>query len=169
MGSEPAMAMIERIVFNVGIGNGDMHAKNWSVIYRDGRTPSLAPAYDYVSTLLYVEAENVGMNLAGTKQFLDIDMERLMRLAAHAHVSTKIAEMRARKMVERMHEVWPAIKDTLPLATDLREAITEHMARVPLFTGERAPASIINSQRRAAKATGASRTRGPVQAEINRG
>jgi hypothetical protein len=68
-----------------------------------------------------------------------------------------------------MHEVWPAIKDTLPLANDLREAITEHMARVPLFTGERAPASIINSQRRAAKATGSSRTRGLVQAEINRG
>ena len=65
MGSEPAMALIERIVFNVGIGNGDMHAKNWSVIYRDGRTPSLAPAYDYVSTLLYVEAENARMNLAG--------------------------------------------------------------------------------------------------------
>ena len=49
---------------------------------RDGRTPSLAPAYDYVSTLLYVEAESVGVDLAGTKQFLDIDIQRLMRLAA---------------------------------------------------------------------------------------
>ena len=152
MGSEAAMALIERIVFNVGIGNGDMHAKNWSVIYRDGRTPLLAPAYDYVSTLLYVEAENVGMNIAGTKQFLDIDMERLMRLAARAHVSTKMAGMRARQMVERMRDVWPAIKDTLPLANDLRQTITEHMARVPLFTGGRALASVVKSQRREAYA-----------------
>jgi len=151
LGSEAAMALIERIVFNIGIGNGDMHAKNWSVIYRDGRTPSLAPAYDYVSTLLYVEAENVGMNLAGTKQFIEIDMERLMRLAARAHLSTKIAEMRARKMVERMHEMWPAIKDTLPLANDLRETITEHMFRVPLFTGKRALASIAYTERRDAR------------------
>ena len=49
-----------------------------------------------------------------------------------------MTEMRARQMVERMREVWPAIKDTLPLGGDLREAVTEHMARVPLFTGERA-------------------------------
>jgi serine/threonine-protein kinase HipA len=140
MGSEAALALIERIVFNVGIGNGDMHAKNWSVIYLDGKTPSLAPAYDYVSTLLYVEAENVGMNLAGTKQFLDIDMERLLRLAARAHVSTKMAETRVRQMVQRMHETWPTLKDTLPLADDLRETITEHMARVPLFSGRGTPA-----------------------------
>lgn len=169
MGGEAAMTLIERIVFNVGIGNGDMHAKNWSVIYRDGRTPSLAPAYDYVSTLLYVEAENVGMNLAGTKQFLDIDMERLMRLAARAHVSTKMAEMRARQMVERMREVWPTIKDTLPLANVLRETITEHMARVPLFTGERALASIVNSQRREAHAVEAPTTSGPGEALRTRG
>jgi serine/threonine-protein kinase HipA len=158
MGSEAAMALIERIVFNIGIGNGDMHAKNWSVIYRDGRTPSLAPAYDYVSTLLYVEAENVGMNLAGTKQFLDIDTERLMLLAARAHISTKMTGIRASQMVGRMREVWPAIKETLPLANDLREAITEHMARVPLFTGELARASV-NGQRREAKAASVPTTR----------
>jgi len=168
MGSEAAMTVIERIVFNIGIGNGDMHAKNWSVIYRDGRKPSLAPAYDYVSTLLYVEAENVGMNLAGTKQFLDIDMERLMRLAARAHVSTKMTEMRARQMVERMREVWPTLKDALPLANDLREKVTEHIARVPLFTGERAGASIANNQRREAKAAGSRTAPGFEEALLNR-
>lgn len=143
------MALIERIVFNIRYRERRHARQNWSVIYRDGRTSSLAPAYDHVSTLLYVETENVGMDLAaGTKQFLDIDMERLMRLAARAHVSTKMAEMRARQMVERMHEMWPTIKDTLPLANDLRETITEHVARVPLFTGERALASVVNGQRR---------------------
>lgn len=160
MGSEAAMTVMERIVFTIGIGNGDMHAKNWSVIYRDGRTPSLAPAYDYVSTLLYVEAENLGMNLAGTKQFFDIDMERILRLAAHAHVSTKLAESRVSEMVERMREVWPTIKDTLPLANDLRETITQHMATMPLFTGRSAPAAIVNSRRRRASLPAASKKTG---------
>jgi hypothetical protein len=65
-------------------------------------------------------------------------------------------------MVERMHEIWPTIKDTLPLANDLRETITAHMARVPLFTGERALASVVNGQRREAKSAGVpmARTRG---------
>jgi serine/threonine-protein kinase HipA len=156
MGSEAAMALIDRIIFNVGIGNGDVHAKNWSVIYRDGRTPSLAPAYDYVSTLLYVEAENIGMNLAGTKQFLDIDTERLMLLAARARGLDEDGGNAGAQMIERMREVWPAIKDTRPLANDLRETITEHMARVPLFTSERALGSVVNGRRREAKTAGVS-------------
>lgn len=90
------------------------------------------------------------MNLAGTKQFLDIDMERLTRLAARAHVSTKMVKMRVRETVERMRDVWPTIKDMLPLADDLRKEITEHMTRVPLFTGERAISSTIESRSHAA-------------------
>ena len=31
-----------------------MYLKNWSLIYPDGHTPQLAPAYDFVSTVRYV-------------------------------------------------------------------------------------------------------------------
>ena len=31
---------LRRLVFSVLIGNGDMHLKNWSLIYQDRRTPS---------------------------------------------------------------------------------------------------------------------------------
>nr|WP_244617037.1 MULTISPECIES: HipA domain-containing protein [unclassified Rhizobium] len=31
--------------------NGDMHLKNWSLIYPDRRTPALSPAYDLLSTI----------------------------------------------------------------------------------------------------------------------
>jgi hypothetical protein len=72
-------------------------------------------------------------------------------------------------MVDRMREVWPAIKDTLPLANDLWETITEHMARVPLFTGERALASVVNGQRREVKAAGVPTTPRPETALQNRG
>ena len=37
---------IRRLVFSTLIGNGDMHLKNWSLIYPDRRTPALSPAYD---------------------------------------------------------------------------------------------------------------------------
>ena len=40
--------------FSILIGNGDMHLKNWSLLYLDGRTPVLSPAYDFVSTVHYI-------------------------------------------------------------------------------------------------------------------
>jgi serine/threonine-protein kinase HipA len=42
-----------RLAFNLLISNGDAHLKNWSLIYRDGRIPKLAPAYDLVATSVY--------------------------------------------------------------------------------------------------------------------
>lgn len=42
-----------RMVFNVLIGNGDAHLKNWSLLYKNGKTPTLSPAYDLVSTFIY--------------------------------------------------------------------------------------------------------------------
>ena len=133
MGSDVAMKLLRRIVFNIGIGNGDMHAKNWTIQYLDDRTPSLAPAYDYLSTIKYMPNENLGMNLAGTKAFADIDRERIARLASHARLSVRAAELAVHDMVGRMRDVWPAIKGTLPIDDFHKRVVTEHMDRVPLF------------------------------------
>jgi len=118
LGGDAALDLIRRIVFNVGIGNGDMHAKNWSVIYRDGRTPSLAPAYDYVSTVVYMPRDDIGMNLAGTKSFGAIDDDRLVRLANHARLPRKPVLDAAHDMVDRMRETWPTIESDLPMSVE---------------------------------------------------
>lgn len=39
-----------RLAFCVLISNGDAHLKNWSLIYRNPRVPTLSPAYDLVAT-----------------------------------------------------------------------------------------------------------------------
>ncbi len=135
MGCEVAMNVLQRIVFNIGIGNGDMHAKNWSVLYFDDRTPTLAPAYDYLSTIKYIPADDLGMKLAKTKQFADIDLDRITRLASRARLSAKTAERVALDMVERMRDVWRDIKEALPIDEDHKVLITKHMDTVPLFRG----------------------------------
>jgi len=38
-GEDGLVDFIRRLVFTIIIGNGDMHLKNWSFIYKDGRTP----------------------------------------------------------------------------------------------------------------------------------
>ncbi|HEY6235297.1 MAG TPA: HipA domain-containing protein [Candidatus Elarobacter sp.] len=127
------LELTRRLVFTAGIGNGDMHAKNWSVIYRDGRTAALAPAYDYLSTIVYMPDDDLGMNLCGSKSFDDFDEPRLRALADRALVPTKPVIDAAFDMVHRMRETWPKISGDLPLDAAGRAKITAHMDRIPLF------------------------------------
>lgn len=48
IGERGVTEFIRRLVFNVLIGNGDMHLKNWSLIYKNKKNAELAPAYDFV-------------------------------------------------------------------------------------------------------------------------
>ncbi|GAB7546853.1 type II toxin-antitoxin system HipA family toxin [Cupriavidus sp. CuC1] len=51
---EPAVhELLRRMTVNELLGNPDMHLKNLGVIYRDGKTPSLSPAYDIVAYSAY--------------------------------------------------------------------------------------------------------------------
>jgi serine/threonine-protein kinase HipA len=127
------LELVRRLVFTAGIGNGDMHAKNWSLIYRDGRTPELAPAYDYVSTIVYMPHDDLGMNLLGSKSFDDVDEARLVALADRALVPRKPVIDAAHDMADRMRETWPRVASDLPLDAGDRAIIAKQMNRVPLF------------------------------------
>ncbi len=51
---EPAVhELLRRLVVNELIGNADAHLKNIGLIYRDGHTAELSPAYDIVALCLY--------------------------------------------------------------------------------------------------------------------
>ncbi|MEO8735394.1 MAG: HipA domain-containing protein [Edaphobacter sp.] len=58
---------VRRLIFNAGIGNNDMHLKNWSLMYPDRRTPQLAPAYDFVSTVHYIADDRLALSIAKEK------------------------------------------------------------------------------------------------------
>ncbi|MFB9795117.1 type II toxin-antitoxin system HipA family toxin, partial [Shinella granuli] len=68
-GAADVAEFIRRLVFSTLIGNGDMHLKNWSLIYLDRRTPMLSPAYDLLSTIPYIEGEDTAaLNFSRTKK-----------------------------------------------------------------------------------------------------
>jgi len=52
LGTAGQVDFLRRIIFNVLIGNGDAHAKNFSVLYR-GKNIRLAPVYDLLCTEIY--------------------------------------------------------------------------------------------------------------------
>lgn len=49
---------IERVIFCFLIGNGDMHLKNWSIIRNMENDYRLSPAYDLISSKLYLPDED---------------------------------------------------------------------------------------------------------------
>ena len=124
--------LIRRIVFNALIGNGDMHLKNWSLIYPDMRNPAIAPAYDFVSTVPYIPDDSYGLKISRTKDFTKITEDELIHLAAKAALPEKLVVDTAREIVALFHEKWQSEKNNLPMTAEMREAIERHIETVPL-------------------------------------
>jgi len=136
MGEEQTREFVRRLVFNVGIGNADMHLKNWSVIYPDGKTPRLAPAYDYVSTVAYIDDDTLALTIAGTRQWRDISYEHLERFARKSGVPRGVVLESAREMVTRMRDVWPILERDLDLHARAIARINAQLDSVPIFGGQ---------------------------------
>lgn len=121
-----------RLVFNTLIGNADMHLKNWSVIYKDKRTASIAPAYDFVSTISYIPDDSASLKVSRSKKFSDFTLDELSHLAAKAMLPEKLVLDTAKQTVAGFHEVWQKEKAHLPLTKSMIEAIETHLRSIPL-------------------------------------
>jgi serine/threonine-protein kinase HipA len=135
LGEAQTREFVRRLIFSVGIGNADMHLKNWSVIYPDAKTPQLSPAYDYVSTIAYIENDALALNLARTRKWSDITYDHLERFARRAKVPRGIVLDSAREMVAQMRDIWPAIKGELDVPGHVLSKIDEQLDLVPIFNG----------------------------------
>ena len=123
---------IRRLVFNTLIGNADMHLKNWSLIYPDGRSPALAPAYDFVSTIAYIRDANAALKFARKKRMDELTLDELRYLAAKARLREKLVKDTAIETVEQFHGVWAAEKRHLPISEDTIAIIDNHLENLPI-------------------------------------
>ncbi|MER9407654.1 HipA domain-containing protein [Mesorhizobium caraganae] len=65
-----ALDFVRRLALTVITGHGDMHLKNWSLIYPgNGDKPALAPTYDLLSTVPYIPANAMALSLGGERSF----------------------------------------------------------------------------------------------------
>jgi len=82
-----ALEFVRRLAFAVIMGNGDMHLKNWSLIYRgDGDTPALAPIYDMLSTVAYIPTDGLALSLGGERAFRALAPSRWKLFADRARL-----------------------------------------------------------------------------------
>ena len=131
-GEEAVTEYTRRLVFNTLIGNGDAHLKNWSLIYPDGRTPKLSPAYDLVGTVAYISGDRLALSLGGTREFAHVDTERITRFAENAGLPARIVVKTARETATTIRDLWPTHEPLRALSDGIRTAITAHMNSVPL-------------------------------------
>lgn len=123
---------IRRLTFNTLIGNAEMHLKNWSLIYPDRRQAALAPCYDFVSTIAYIEDDKAALTFSRTKKFSGFSEDELKHLAANAGLSETLVLSTARETVARFHERWQAEKNNLPLTAAAIKTIEAHLRTVPI-------------------------------------
>lgn len=123
---------IRRLTFNVLIGNADMHLKNWSLIYPDRRNAALAPAYDFVSTIAYIEDNGAALKFSRTKRFDHYSEDEISHLAAKALLPEKLVLDTVRETVASFHHYWNAEKANLPLPGNAVKAIEDHLKIIPL-------------------------------------
>lgn len=123
---------IRRLVFNTLIGNADMHLKNWSLIYRDGRTPELSPGYDFLSTTVYIPDDGMALKFARTKRMDEFTLDEVAYMAAKAGLPEALARDEAAQAVDRFHEVWGTEGRHLPISDDLAAEIDRLLGVVPI-------------------------------------
>jgi serine/threonine-protein kinase HipA len=123
---------IRRLVFNALIGNADMHLKNWSLIYPDGRQPALAPGYDFVSTIAYIEDDAMALKLVRSRKMADLSLDALAHLAAKARLPETLVLNIARETVARFKDAWTGNAHDLPLSRETRRLIDAHVRSLPL-------------------------------------
>ena len=120
-----------RLTFFVLVGNGDAHLKNWSLIYRDGRVPTLSPAYDIVATQPYLPGpgeEQLALKFVGSRRFEAVRIAHFQRLARRLDAEIDLAAV-VQVVVERAVEEWPRVEIELADHPFLRETVDRTLAQ----------------------------------------
>src|SRR5205085_1196298 len=112
-----------RLVFSAVIGNGDMHLKNWSLLYADGRRPELSPGYDFVATFVYIPGDGMALTLGGSRELGGITIDQVRRLADTARLPVSPLWPIVVETAERTVEAWRrlGVKELLP--REMRRAL----------------------------------------------
>ena len=107
------LAFLDQIIFCFLIGNGDAHAKNFSVLYRNSK-PELAPAYDLLSTSVYPNlAAKLAMKIDTEYHFRWITHGKFVRMGEKAGLSKKIIEHELQNVLKKIAKAMPILLERL--------------------------------------------------------
>ena len=112
------------------IGNADMHLKNWSLLYPDGRTPVLSPAYDFVATLPYIPVDSLALTFGGSRTLSEITLEQVRHFTDTARLPMKPVWEIVRETVERTVEAWKTLSHKELLPAETRKVVDQQIQKI---------------------------------------
>jgi serine/threonine-protein kinase HipA len=103
--------LLQLIIFNFLIGNGDAHGKNFSILYKANQV-ELAPGYDVLSTLVYGNdhTEKMAMKIDSKYKFKDVATRHFEQMGVDIGLSPKLVIRQAKTLSQRIR---PAAKQLL--------------------------------------------------------
>lgn len=113
------------------LANGDAHLKNWSLLYQDQITPRLSPAYDIVTTSVYIEDEQgFALNFDKTKNWFSVNEENFVRWAKKSDIPWRAIKPHINDTMEKVRTLWPAALKGLPMNEAHKNKLKEHWLKL---------------------------------------
>lgn len=130
-----ALAFVRRLALAAITGNGDMHLKNWSLIYPgDGSTPALAPVYDLLSTIPYIPADRLALPLGGERSFKALSAPRWKSFANRARLPEPAVLKAVVETVALVNERWWQMPERGIMPVTVLERMDAHVkAMTPIL------------------------------------
>lgn len=123
-----ALEFVRRLALMAITGNGDMHLKNWSLIYRgNGDKPELAPIYDVLSTVPYLPADALALSLGGERSFRALAAPRWKAFANRARLPEPAVLKAVVGVVERVNAHWWGLPERAVVPENVLQRIDEHV------------------------------------------
>ena len=122
---------IKRLLVNILLANGDAHLKNWSLIFQDKVNPRLSPAYDILTTSVYVNNEKeFALNLAKTKNWFEVSKEHFHYLGNKLGVPEKLIELSLNETIDQARSLWPHALKELPMHAEHKKHLQAHWKKL---------------------------------------
>lgn len=126
-GLTDAQQFARRLLVNILLANGDAHLKNWSFLYPDKITPRLSPAYDIVTTNVYIDNEiQYALNLGKTKEWYAVTMAHFQTWADKSGIPWRAIKPHLDDTLSKARELWPEALNALPMDEAHKDGLKAH-------------------------------------------
>lgn len=126
-----AQQFARRLLVNILLANGDAHLKNWSLLYLDQVTPRLSPAYDIVTTSVYIDNERqYALNLGKTKDWYEVSIASFESWANRSEIPWRAIKPHLADTMEKARSLWPDEIKNLPMNDDHKKKLTDHWSKL---------------------------------------
>ena len=115
--------LLQAVTLHVLVGNGDAHAKNYSLLHNASGSVTLAPLYDVMSTIIYGD-DRLAMYIDDVRRTNRVTGERLLDEAASWGLSRSVSAEIIQDLLDRIRDATErAAQQTPGLPSELTEIV----------------------------------------------